>query len=586
MERKQVDKTPATNKSQGSQALPQESRPFSRKSTYSLRRSSSIWSMASVLTAITTPRSSSRQSRIGSVKPDNTSTHSLSSGNLDIPKEVLVCIIQHLRSIHEGPGSVTCSSCFNKDAYNLALVNRAWNQAVRHELHRCIHVDGPDGTSRRYHLKTGLRLKLLRRTLRDQSCLAKAVQELRIWNAQTLPDEAMQDQIASVIMACPNLQTFTGSQVFYNNKFSKIHHALGTRRYLKSHLWIVSSQDGAPQYSASQKVHQFLGLHSAWHKMTALALHCQRGAIFQRKIFLDLTQLLPALENLSISGFPASSFDDETLLALKPLKSLRLADISGLSDRGLSRFSHSPQAKMLTSLSLINLKISSLYTISSLLSNIPLINFTLVHFRALSHPATDLIIQPLLASNTLKSLHWEVPLVNHNLSLATSHLASSIQYSGLPALGRLRCPTDTDTGTIQSLCKPHPQSSNSGFESSSQLSGTTLRASRLRSFARKTPGARSSHGFESVIQIRVTNPNGIIESIVETNWLGYVGSDQNIEYSLISDVGNWEQRRFLVEEGDCMGEILDGNTGRCRGMGAQRHIERERWRGIGVEGLF
>ena len=321
--------------------------------------------------------------------------------------------------------------------------------------------------------------------------------------------------------------------------------------------------------------------------MTTLVLRCQRDATLDRKCFESFTWCLPALEKLSISGFDADSFDDACLLELKPLKALRLADLSGINDQGLSRFASSPIAQSLVSLSLVGVNMASLYTVVRLLARLPLKKFTLAQYRTVSLPASDVVIQPLLASSTLTYIHWDIPLENSANSTATTHLISSIQYGGFPHLCTLRCPTDTPTGELQALCRPLPPTDHSTSLPSNQILGTTLRAARLRAQARASASGSGESQFETTIKIIITDPAGVIQHESQASWLGYIGYDRKIQYSLTSDVSNHEQRRCLAEEGDMFGDVLhDADTG-CRGKGVGRqHIERPRWTGGDLDRLF
>ena len=51
-----------------------------------------------------------------------------------IPLEIYECILQQLRIVHEGSYLQSCATCYMRDLYNLALVSRAWDRAVRAQL--------------------------------------------------------------------------------------------------------------------------------------------------------------------------------------------------------------------------------------------------------------------------------------------------------------------------------------------------------------------------------------------------------------------------------------------------------------------
>ena len=122
--------------------------------TRASRRNSSAWPFHAILTAFTTPTSSKRSSRRTSFT--KSTTQNLNSKML--PQLILTRILLHLRILHEHPKSAPCSIGFNRNAFNLALVNRAWNYAVCDELYRIIHIDGPEHFSKWRNAKANTRI--------------------------------------------------------------------------------------------------------------------------------------------------------------------------------------------------------------------------------------------------------------------------------------------------------------------------------------------------------------------------------------------------------------------------------------------
>jgi hypothetical protein len=440
----------------------------------------------------------------------------------NIPQEVLVCVVQQLRTLYN------CSSCFNRDAWSIALVNRNWDKAVQAELYRSVYIDGFDSPAqlKRYGMGSGVRLKLLRRTLRERAILARAVRELRVSEPIPSIGNVMFDQIASVVMACPNLESYTGAQQLYNGKYSRLHYALSTRKYLKSHIWIVESSSSSEeddslssQADPSKTLQQFLSLHTDWSSLTTLSLLSQRTANLLPAAIPDLTKFLPCLTSLSISSFPTSSFNTGSLLELSfiTLRHIRLCSLPGLDETSLCQLATSTTASTkLESLTLLNTPIHSLYTLSRILSHLQALRtFTFQQFQSLVFPINEnhnLILQPLLASKALEFLHWDLP--NDNLGLG--QLASSISHGGFPSLQKIRCPSDDAVGgIIQSLCTPRAMPEDlPKLSAPGKISGTSIRAVRMRALARqiqilegkrnnRVPGVNGS-GNEPDINSRIT----------------------------------------------------------------------------------
>ena len=152
-----------------------------------------------------------------------------------------------------------------------------------------------------------------------------------------------------------------------------------------------------------------------------------------------------------ISNFSKEDFHNGTLLSLKPLLSLRLENLPGITDQGLDQLSDSPAASPLSSLSLINLELTSLQTIQNLLSNLA----RLRRFRFVQNTSPTLTSHTpnkkhnILSSPTLEYLHWDTLLPGP----ATSALAASIAANSLPNLRSLKAPSDPK-GELQALCLP------------------------------------------------------------------------------------------------------------------------------------
>ncbi|KAH7308272.1 hypothetical protein BKA65DRAFT_520111 [Rhexocercosporidium sp. MPI-PUGE-AT-0058] len=397
-----------------------------------------------------------------------------------LPEEILLVILAELKKSHLDAGSLSCSTCYMRDLINLGLSCKKWWGAARCALYEDIQLIGCDSviqTKKKFKLKFGTRLRLLRRTLRTRPDLAEYVKALKV---PAMPEVAKrkkeQDEylelVASLIMACPNLERLPGFYPTYNHEFSRFVHALSTRRKLTERIWIINpspfqrqrrfnlSADAeyltpvlAPSSLLPEECIDFMIHHSNWAYLKTLFFHCNPGGTIDSPLFTDIFNSLPSLENLHVSSFPATAFNDETLLLLPPLKSLRLDNLPGITANGLSSYGSPSRTDALTSLSLIGLPLLSLPVLTRLFSHLKsLTHFTISQAPSPSLPrGIEIYLHPYLASPTLQYLHWEI--TNPDDDRATEILAKAIFFNGFPSLRTIRAPTDHD-GILQRLCKP------------------------------------------------------------------------------------------------------------------------------------
>ncbi|KAH8695387.1 hypothetical protein BGW36DRAFT_361084 [Talaromyces proteolyticus] len=420
-----------------------------------------------------------------------------------MPVAVYGCILNQLQNLHEGSGSYQygCTTCFQRDLHALALTSRSWERAVRSKLYNHIHILGADSPSqlKKFRLKRGSRLKLLRRTLRERKLLANLVLELRVPEFDLLPTvngkinpqwEEYRDLIASVVMVCPNLENLVGFHMSFHHEFDRLTYALSTRKRLREHKWLLGepvdasaerSRSGSPPKTKlldQQQSFEFLDYHMSWGNLETLMLHSLNSTgSLEHGIFLRIFNRLPSLQHLCISSFDNDSFTDRTLQFLPSLTSLRLEKLRGVTDTGIAQYVSRPEARSLKSLSLIEQNIGSLLAVSKLFASLHnLERFSIVQSTGTpSLPSGGMIFQPILASASLKYLHWDVvgpesaaglgrldslPFVfPHKPSNSPNyHLAQSILHSGFPRLGDLRAPSDIEPpGILQSVCRPVPR---------------------------------------------------------------------------------------------------------------------------------
>ncbi|CAI7624826.1 unnamed protein product [Penicillium viridicatum] len=408
-----------------------------------------------------------------------------------LPHEVYAVIIHHLEELHKGQHQTGCTTCFQRDLHALALTCRSWEKAVRGPL---IHIVGNDSPAqlKKYRLKRGSRLKLLRRTLRERKLLANLVYELRVPQLDLLFTTMKQgtlwqeyrDMVASVVMVCPNLERLLGLSIPYHHEFDRLTHALSTRKKLKEHTWVLGEpaeaselsprDDSCPGSLGPSQMFEFLDYHTSWANLETLMLYGLNGnGSLEPSISLRMFNLLPSLRNLCITSFNKDSFDNNTLMCLPPLESLRLENLAGITDAGLSQYTSRPESRSLKTLVLIEQNVESLLVITKILASLrQLERFKIVQtIKCPTLPDEDMIFQPILASSTLKYLHWDVACPDPGIALTqldtlpfqkpkpsntpNYHLAQSIITGGFPQLEALRAPSDVEPpGALQAACRP------------------------------------------------------------------------------------------------------------------------------------
>jgi hypothetical protein len=319
------------------------------------------------------------------------------------------------------------------------------------------------------------RIKLLRRTLRERTHISRLVKELHFPDAheiyQTAPTKERQtiiNSLASLVMACPNLEKFTGLYLTFDHGFDRLTQAVSTRTCLKEKVWVLKADDvgwdDSGTYRTNSRVHDpywnvenadsFLHCHDNWSNLETLCLFGQGTcSMMDYRAFVATFRNLPSLKHLLISDFETEQFNDRTLQALPALRSLRLQDLPGLTEKGLMRFANSYTARSIQRLSLINLEIASAAVLSRLMANLPFLRRFVLAQDACPALAPGLDVpSALYASDTLEYLHWDI------IAYGPSHedLAKSIITGGLPSLRTIRAPTDDD-GILQALCRPRAQ---------------------------------------------------------------------------------------------------------------------------------
>ncbi|KAL4975061.1 hypothetical protein BDW66DRAFT_77288 [Aspergillus desertorum] len=504
-----------------------------------------------------------------------------------VPQEVYENILDQLHYLHAGPNQLGCMTCFQRDLHALSLTCRPWERAVRGRLYNRIDIVGSDSPAqlKKYRLKRGSRLKLLRRTLRERKLLANLVLELRVpqidllftTGKNTAQWQEYRDLIASIVMVCPNLERLLGLTIPFNHEFDRLTHALSTRRKLKEHTWILceatETSEASPRSTSCPgslgplQMFEFLNYHASWANLETLMLYGLDQTALEPSVFLRIIDLLPSLRNLCVSNFDADAFSDTALLCLPSLESLRLENLPGVTDAGLAQYTSRPESSTLRALVLIEPNIDSLLVISKILASLRnLERFKIVQTEKCPTLNTDgIVFQPLLASSSLRFLHWDVACPNPSTALTrldfapfakppqhietpNSHLAQSILSGGFPRLDALRAPSDIEPpGALQAVCQPIPhgqallQPDRYSLPRSSHWSvqtrpmalpgGNNLTSARIRAQTFIDMAARDT---ETGLQVLITDHS---DSYVPDNALE--ASDDEAENEL-DETGMWE----------------------------------------------
>ncbi|KAI2635168.1 hypothetical protein GGS21DRAFT_539225 [Xylaria nigripes] len=556
-----------------------------------------------------------------------------------LPVEVVGLILQKLRDSHLVPGSSSCATCMMRDLCSVAISAKKLLKVARVALYEHIELvgaDSPHVQKKRFKAGFGARLTLLRRTLRAQPTIAILVRYLK---APAVPPgvalEAYQNLVASVVMACPNLEILAGPHLNFDFSFNRLSHALSTREQLREMHWTLAPSptpqnkaritNGAnsgnpnnqetPDDLRQKQSDWFRELHMDWSNLTTLSIHCLPGSMLASSSLLsDIITEIPSLQHLYLSRLPPMVFNDANLLSLPALNTLTLSHLPGVSSRGLCSFARRPWNQSIRKLTLQHLKIDSLPTIAQILSYlISLESFAFVQPHAPLLPEGETIwLFPYLASGTLRKLHWDIPSPTATASSADIMLAKSIAARGFPSLRRLRTPADPE-GIFQALCKPLEGIDNTSEQQRGLITkagstsspaanvapadepprpSTNLVISRIEA-QKRIEAARTQPRFTLTV---VDEAGRICETQRIAGFMGEVGS--KIEYVVEADEGAGDENGGLRDIGDFLGDggesLRDANHEGCTGRwnthdGAvvdkkdrERwwHVERGRWQRV------
>jgi hypothetical protein len=467
-----------------------------------------------------------------------------------LPYEIYSCITGHLEATYTT--DPTIDDCGRKQALRtLCLTSKRWAKAAIEHLYRNLIL--PSSTtsskkSRRFSVtRPKSQLDLLVRTLNEAPSLAFLIQRVHVSAVlgRELAGVAVNPSqrrsahrlLRNVIETCTEVEHVSGYSPPAIKEHADWFRLLFSCERLRAHAWMLDL-DQAPVYNLGR----FTDLHDNWQCLDTLIL-CRTNvssAVMGPGIVATIANRLPSLKHLVVSNFSKEDFHNGTLLSLKPLLSLRLENLDGVTDQGLKQLADSPAAASLSSLSLINLELTSLRTIQKLLSN----PNRLRRFRLVQNTSPTLLVDASpankhnrLSSPSLEYLHWDTLLPGP----AISALANSIAAACLPNLHTLKAPSDPD-GELQALCLPIRRCALTASDleflkrSNPDACARSLRFSRLQAQlrVRESRRRRLSVGVAVSAEREQTRDTQVIGS-----YLGDVASA--IEYSLEPDVEGREE---------------------------------------------
>lgn len=395
------------------------------------------------------------------------------------------------------------------------------------------------------------RIKVLRRLLRQRPPIARLVRDIRVPGLQDLYDSGTPEaqleilnQLASLVVECPSLESFSGITIQYDHNFDRLTHALSTRSNLKQQIWSFRSADatfdeyGNPSFARKELVgwdHEypdaFLNSHAQWTHLNTLVLFGGGVGSMDYRSFAATFRLLPILEKLLISGFDQLEFSDRTLATIpQTLSKLRLENLPGITPKGIDRFSTSQTASRLRSLTLINLNLTTVEVVQKLLELPYLRHFALSQRVAPGIPEESSVT---FISPKLEFLHWDI----QNIGTINGYLSDSILAGGFPALRQIRCMNDHD-GLFQALCKPTGDMLTPADGSIGNLFGDLREGKYVGALTKARYRAQywiDQARREPSLRIMIHDETGQIKRRFVVG--GYVGrTDDNIEFWIQPDV--------------------------------------------------
>ena len=379
-----------------------------------------------------------------------------------LPHEIYSCILGHLEATYANGPTIDVSG--RKAALRtICLTSKRWAKVGIEHLYRDLWLPSSASSNKRARrfsmARPKSRLELLLRTLGEAPSLSYLIRRIHITDvlARELNGDdtseaqrrAAYNMLREVIDVCTEVELVTGYTPPATREHADWYKLLFSRGRISAHAWLMDLSQ-SPVFSMGR----FADLHDGWQWLETLVL-CKTDSsdgIVGPGIISAVTNRLWSLKHLMVSGFGKEDFHNGTLLALKPLQSLRMENLQGVTDQGIFQLSQSRNAFSLESLSLIDLELVSMRTVQALLMN----TTRLRRFRFVQNTSPALLVgaglqnrRNALASESIEYLHWDTLIPGQ----ATESLAQSIRAGSFPSLRTLKAPSDPN-GSLQALCRP------------------------------------------------------------------------------------------------------------------------------------
>lgn len=379
-----------------------------------------------------------------------------------LPHEIYSCILGHLEDTYTNGPTIDVSGR-KRALRTICLTSKRWAKVGIEHMYRDLWLPSSatgNKKGRRFSMaRPKSRLELLLRTLEEAPSVSLLIRRIHITAAlareldgvdtSDAQRKAAHNMLREVIETCTEVEEVTGYNPPATREHADWYKLLFSRGRISAHAWSLDLR--RPLVSS---IGRFADLHEKWQRLETFVL-CKTDSSNRALglgIISAVTNSLWSLKHLMISGFGKEDFHNGTLLALKPLQSLRLENLEGLTDQGVFQLSQSRNAFSLERLSLIGLELTSIRTIQALLENMP----RLRRFRLVQDTSPTLLIgsgpqnrRNALTSKSLEYLHWDTLIPGP----ATDALAHSIKTELFPSLRTLKAPCDPN-GALQALCRP------------------------------------------------------------------------------------------------------------------------------------
>lgn len=481
-----------------------------------------------------------------------------------LPREIYQCIIEHVENVHRDADGGVDVAGRQHDLRSLCLVDKQWHRAAREHLYRELYLPGNQAPRKRFfsRKRKPSRLRLLKDALVKTPGLAFLVHRIHIGaelagqlRAELYTRELKKDSalvlLQELVQQCHSLEHVTGCVLPAITRTMPLLDTLAEKTKLRSHAWSLSSRE-----STLLSVGDFIYCHDAWKNLRTLIISSDSEVDLGQVSISAVLLRLPALKHLMLSGLHPTDFGDRALMSLPPLRSLRLENLSGLTDQGIEQVAFSRLAITLSRLTLVGLGLVSLQTIQTLLSHLTkLKRFRFVQDTSPGSQASvrSSITPHPLYSRSLEYLHWNCL----SPGTAVSHIADAIEDGRFPKLHTVKIPCDYE-GAIQGLCRPIPRLKMTQDDLNyldRHQNQRNLRVAQIQAQLRVRE-SRRRRSFQVLVQ----------DDEMEVHDMGFIGSylgsmGSKIRYSLEPDEGS-EQALTRFEDFAAPRMVGDGRIAR------------------------